>query len=57
MSDIRFMTDDEVAEREAGYIYLDGSDVKRINELLCALADAGIDVKDFVNSLKETDDE
>ncbi len=53
MSDIRFLTEDEIAERNAGYIYLDSSDVMRLNELLDALNDAGIDVREFVDSLKD----
>ena len=57
MSEIRFMTEEEIAERNAGYIYLDSSDVMRINELLQELELADISIKEFVNSLKEADNE
>ena len=57
MSEIRFMTEEEIAERNAGYIYLDSSDVMHINELLQELELADISIKEFVNSLKEADNE
>ena len=57
MSDIRLLTEEEIAERNDGYIYLDSSDIARINELLYALSDAGISVREFVDSLKEVDNE
>ena len=57
MSEIRLMTDEEITERNAGYIYLGSSDVMRINELLDTLNDAGIDVREFVDSLKDDSDE
>ena len=57
MSEIRIMTDEEVAEYYAGCIRLDGNDIKRINALLRELKLADISIKDFVNSLKEDSDE
>ncbi len=57
MSEIRIMTDEEVAEYYAECIRIDSNDIKRINALLRELELAGISIKEFVNSFKEADNE
>lgn len=53
MSEIRIMTDEEVAEYYAECIRLDSNDIKRINALLRELELADISIKEFVDSLKD----